>query len=93
MSLILSCASAYASQTNDLAQHPADITLDWVECVGFLCDDDAAVSQPVVTCVEGKIYLGRTTDCAVLASLPSGGHGNVKISRLWNREVQASRSV
>lgn len=57
---VLSHPRVYVSQTNDLSQHPADITLDWVQCVGFLCDDDSAVSQPVITCVEGRMYANRT---------------------------------
>lgn len=53
ISNIVPCAFTPASQTNDLSQHPADVSLDWVKCVDFLCADEPAVLQPAITCVEG----------------------------------------
>ena len=44
----------YVSQTNDLAQHPVDISLKWAKCVGFLCDSEPAILQPAITC-EGEM--------------------------------------
>lgn len=41
----------YTLQTFDLAEHPADITLEWVECTSTLsCDLGAGLLQPVITC-------------------------------------------
>lgn len=48
------------SQVTDDALHPADITLEWVNC-GYtivLCEDEAALAQPVITCV-GEMKMSR----------------------------------
>ncbi len=46
----------YVSQTNDPAEHPADITLEWAECDWPSCENVAAELQPVITCAgEMKI--------------------------------------
>lgn len=60
----------YVSQTNDLAQHPVDISLKWVECTGYPCDDDPAVSQPVITC-EGEM------ECSIRKPFALGQHCNL----------------
>ena len=45
-----------ASQVYDPAVHPADVTLNWVECDGIYdCAAAPAVLQPVITC-EGEMW-------------------------------------
>lgn len=72
ISNIVPCAFTPASQTNDLSQHPEDVSLDWVKCVDFLCADEPAVLQPAITCVEsdlkstsirGNISIGGRKSC------------------------------
>ena len=63
----LSLSRRNASQVFDPAQHPADITLDWVECTGILsCSAAAALLQPVITC-EGEMpsILLRDAICCI----------------------------
>ncbi|CAN0068671.1 unnamed protein product, partial [Pylaiella littoralis] len=41
--------------TNDDADHPVDITLEWAECsngYASYCDLEAAALQPVITCAD-----------------------------------------
>jgi len=41
----------YTLQTFDIAQHPADIALEWADCTSTAgCDLTAGVLQPKVTC-------------------------------------------
>jgi len=51
----------YASQTNDPAGHPADITLAWAECNGSSCNVEAAKLQPVINCA-GDTKASRSGD-------------------------------
>lgn len=69
----ISLLHVYASQTNDDAGHPVDITLEWAECSYGLpdyCDLEAAALQPVITCAGDtksvSIGGGTVINCKVV---------------------------
>lgn len=46
----------YTLQTFDIAQHPADITLEWADCTSTaICDLEAGLLQPSIICDGGEI--------------------------------------
>lgn len=52
--LFVVCVCVFCSQTYDDASHPADITLEWVECESSSCDYDMPAPSPIpITCATG----------------------------------------
>eukprot|EP00752_Nemacystus_decipiens_P005469 g4954.t2 len=55
-------------QTFDEAAHPVDITLEWSSCLTpSLCDEGAALLQPVITCDTTSTPAPATSTCTSVA--------------------------